>query len=466
MGRISKFYTMPHPPVVIPEIGMGEERDILQTQDAFYKVADQIADIKPDTIIIITPHGPMFSNAIAISAGESIYGDMHRYGARNVQLDLQINMPLVEKIEKYSMENKIPVAKITEKDTDRYNIKYELDHGAFIPLYFINKKFSDYKIVHITYGMLSGIQLYRFGMNIRKAVEESDTNAVFIASGDLSHKLDLEGPYGHSPYGEEFDRDIVSFLKAGDVLGVFNIDPLTVEEAQECGLRSYYIMLGAMDGYNIKGNLLSYEGTFGVGYSVMEFDLEKTDEGIYDLLLENEKNKIKSRLENADPRVKLACESLTNYLINEEYIDIPPYVTDEMKETKRGVFVTLKREGVLRGCVGTFQPTTENVCEEIIKNAVSAGIYDSRFIPVQMSELDKIEFSVDVLTEPQEASIEELDPKKYGVIVKSGIKVGLLLPDIEDVDTVEEQINIALEKGGISPDEEYTIEKFEVIRYK
>ena len=85
---------------------------------------------------------------------------------------------------------------------------------------------------------------------------------------------------------------------------------------------------------------------------------------------------------------------------------------------------------------------------------------------MQMSELDEIEFSVDVLTEPQEASIEELDPKKYGVIVKSGIKVGLLLPDIEDVDTVEEQINIALEKGGISPDEEYTIEKFEVIRYK
>ena len=465
MGRISNFYTMPHPPLAIPEVGMGEEKGIQMTLDSFNGVAERIADIKPDTIIIITPHGPLFSNAIAISAGGSISGNMHRFGATHVRLDLQIDMSLVEKIEEYSTRDRIPVAKITKNDTQRYDINYVLDHGAFVPLYFINKKFSDYKIVHITYGLLSEVQLYKFGMIIREAVEDSDINAVFIASGDLSHKLDLEGPYGHSPYGEEFDKEIVSLLEAGDVRGVFNIDPFTVEEAQECGLRSYYIMLGAMDGYDIKGRLLSYEGTFGVGYSVMEFDLEKTDESIYDLLLEDKQNKVNSRVEDFDPHVRLASESLTNYLINEEYMDIPPYVTDEMKETKRGVFVTLKREGALRGCVGTFIPATENVCEEIIKNAVSAGIYDSRFIPVQMNELDKIEFSVDVLTEPQEASIEDLDPKKYGVIVKSGPRVGLLLPDLEGVDTVEEQINIALEKGGISPDEEYAIEKFEVIRH-
>ena len=164
--------------------------------------------------------------------------------------------------------------------------------------------------------------------------------------------------------------------------------------------------------------------------------------------------------------MRLARESLTNYLINGNYIDIPSYVTDEMKKTKRGVFVTLKKEGILRGCIGTFLPTTKNVCEEIIKNAVSAGIHDSRFSPVQIEELDDIDFSVDVLTEPQRASIEELDPKKYGIVVKSKSKVGLLLPDLEGIDTVEEQISIALQKGGISANEEYIIEKFEVIRHK
>ncbi|HZK56887.1 MAG TPA: AmmeMemoRadiSam system protein A [Clostridia bacterium] len=465
MGKISNFYAMPHPPIVIPEVGGGEEKQIKQTYDACNKVAEKIAEIKPDTIIVVTPHGPLFRNAVAISVGESIYGNLGKFGASNVQMDLQINMPLVREIIRYSYENSVPVAEVTESAAEKYTFEYELDHGTLIPLYFVNKRFSDYKIVHITYGMLSKIQLYKFGMSIKKAVENSDTNAVFIASADLSHKLSSEGPYGHSPYGEEFDGEIVSLLKNGDVLKVFNMDPITVEEAQECGLRSYYIMLGAMEGNNIKGNLLSYEGTLGVGYSVMEFILEKSNKSAYNLLLENIQNRIKTKVEDANPYVRLACESLVNYLSSEEYMDIPPYVTDEMKETKRGVFVTLKKEGVLRGCVGTFLPVTGNVCEEIIRNAVSAGIYDSRFIPVVIEELDDIEFSVDVLTEPEKASMEELDPGKYGVVVKSGPKVGLLLPDLEGVDTVEEQINIALEKGGISQDEDYTIEKFEVIRH-
>ena len=465
MGKISNFYTMPHPPIIVPEVGRGEEKKIKQTYDAYNEVAEQIAAIKPDTIIIITPHGPLFSNAIAVSAEENIYGDLGKFDAPDVQLNLQIDVPLVEKIISYSREDNIPVAKITESDAKKYNVEYGLDHGALIPLYFINKKFSNYKIVHITYGMISKIKLYEFGMNIKKAVEDSNINAVFIASGDLSHKLSEDGPYGYSNYGEEFDDEIIALLKYGDVLGVFNIDPVVVEAAAECGLRSFYIMLGAMEGYKIRGNLLSYEGTFGVGYSVMEFTLEKSDKSAYSLLLEDTQNKIKATMKNADPHVRLAYESLANFLINGDYMDVPSYVTDEMKNTKRGVFVTLKKLGSLRGCVGTFLPTTENVCEEIIKNAVSAGIYDSRFLPVGMEELDDIDFSVDVLTEPQKASIEELDPKKYGVIVRSGFKLGLLLPDLKEVDTAEEQINIALQKGGISTDEEYTIEKFEVIRH-
>ncbi len=466
MGKILDFYTMPHPPIVVPEVGRGEEKKIKNTYDACSRVAEQIANTKPDTIIIITPHGPLFSDAVAISAEKSIYGDLSRFNASSVQLDLQTDIALVEKIVMYSEEENIPAVKITKSFAKRYGIEYELDHGTMVPLYFINKKFSDYKIVHITYGMLSKIRLYKFGMNIKKAVESSDTNAVFIASADLSHRLTEDGPYGYNPYGEKFDKEIISLLEDGDVLGIFNMDPTTVKEAGECGLRSYYIMLGAMDGYNIKGNLLSYEGTFGVGYSIMKFALEKNDKSAYDTLLEDRQNKIKTKLENADPYVRLARESLTGYLIDGNYIDIPSYVTDEMKEIKRGVFVTLKKEGSLRGCIGTFLSTTENVCEEIIRNAVSAGIHDSRFPPVEIEELDDIDFSVDVLTEPQKASIEELDPQKYGVVVKSGPKVGLLLPDLEGIDTVEEQVNIALQKGGISADEEYIIEKFEVIRHK
>lgn len=137
-----------------------------------------------------------------------------------------------------------------------------------------------------------------------------------------------------------------------------------------------------------------------------------------------------------------------------------------MKDTQRGVFVSLKKYGNLRGCIGTIFPKNNSIAEEIISNAISAGLNDPRFNEVDENEILDIVFSVDVLTEPKPASIEELNPKKYGVIVQSKGKTGLLLPDLEGVNSIEEQLAIALEKAGIVPNEEYTIQKFEVIRHK
>lgn len=466
MGKIHAYYTMPHPPIIIPEVGRGEEKKIKETSDACYKVAREIASIKPDTIIIVTPHGPLFSDAVAISTGESIYGNLGKFGAPQVDLNLDIDVTLIEKIIEYSEKEKILTAEITKSSALQYGIEYELDHGVVVPLYFINKQFSNYKVVHITYGMLPKMQLYKFGMSIKKAVEDSNTNAVFIASGDLSHRLTEDGPYEYNSYGEKFDKQITSLLKNGDVSGIFNMDYTTVEEAGECGLRSFYIMLGAMNGYDFKGDLLAYEGTFGVGYSVMKFFVKESDKDTYNMLIEEKKKRVKQKMESEDIYVRLARESLTHYLIYGDYMDIPTYATDEMKKFRRGVFVSLKKEGQLRGCIGTIFSTAENVAEEIIRNAVEAGEHDPRFTPVREEELEELDFSVDVLTQPQKASKEELDPKKYGVIVRSGFKSGLLLPDLEGVDTVEQQLDIALQKGNISSDENYIIEKFEVIRHR
>lgn len=165
------------------------------------------------------------------------------------------------------------------------------------------------------------------------------------------------------------------------------------------------------------------------------------------------------------PLVKLAKETVEKY-IREGVIKSPPVVlTDEMKE-KTGVFVSLKKKGKLRGCIGTFTPSTGNVAEEIIQNAISASTRDPRFPPVSEEELNEIEYSVDVLSEPERVnSPEELDPKKYGVIVKKDWRKGLLLPDLEGVDTVEEQISIAKQKAGIGPEEDIELWRFQVKRY-
>lgn len=465
MGKISAFYTMPHPPIIIPEVGRGEEKKIKQTFDACNKVADEIAKIKPDTVIVITPHGPLFSDAVAISTEGKIHGNLSKFGAGQVEMNLDINVDLTEKIIEYSKEENILTAKITSSSAQQYGVNCELDHGAIVPLYFIDKRLSNYNVIHITYGMLPKMQLYRFGMIIKKAVEDSYTDAVLIASGDLSHKLTEDGPYEYSPFGKKFDEEIVSLLKKGDVLGIFNMKHETIEKAGECGLRSFYIMLGAMNGYDIKGNLLAYEGTFGVGYCVMKFSIKESNEDNYNRLIEEKKKRIKERIENSNPYVRLARESLTHYLMYGDFMDIPSYATDEMVKNKSGVFVSLKKEGQLRGCIGTILPMTENVASEIIRNAVEAGEHDPRFSPVREEELEELDFSVDVLAKPQKALREELDPKKYGVIVRSGFKSGLLLPNLEGVDTVDQQLSIVLQKGNISFDEKYTIEKFEVIRH-
>ena len=166
------------------------------------------------------------------------------------------------------------------------------------------------------------------------------------------------------------------------------------------------------------------------------------------------------------PLVKLAKDTIEEYTRTGKKTARPDDPDNDMSE-KAGVFVSLKKHGELRGCIGTFQPTTENVAEEIIQNAVSAATQDPRFSPVTENELDQIDYSVDVLSAPiKVAGKEDLDPKKYGVIVKSGERKGLLLPDLEGVDTVDAQISIAAMKAGISLSEDIELYRFEVKRYK
>ncbi|GAI15002.1 unnamed protein product [marine sediment metagenome] len=164
--------------------------------------------------------------------------------------------------------------------------------------------------------------------------------------------------------------------------------------------------------------------------------------------------------------VRLARETIENYIKQGKIITPPLGLPEEMINQKAGVFVSLKKKGNLRGCIGTFIPTQENIAQEIIKNAISAAVDDPRFSSVNVSELKDLSISVDVLSAPEEVKdISQLDPKKYGVIVSSGYKKGLLLPDLEGVDTVEYQMDIAKRKAGIYPGEKVKLYRFEVKRY-
>lgn len=165
------------------------------------------------------------------------------------------------------------------------------------------------------------------------------------------------------------------------------------------------------------------------------------------------------------PIVELAKKAVEEYVKNKRIIPVPETLTPEMRE-RAGVFVSIKKHGQLRGCIGTFMPSCKNVAEEIIRNAICSATEDPRFPPVQEDELDNLSYSVDILSQPEKVKdLNELDPKRYGVIVASGGRRGLLLPDLEGVDTVKEQLRIARLKAGIFEDERIDIFRFEVRRY-
>lgn len=167
------------------------------------------------------------------------------------------------------------------------------------------------------------------------------------------------------------------------------------------------------------------------------------------------------------PYVELAKRAIEAYVKNKTILTPPEDLPEDMKN-RAGVFVCLKKHGMLCGCIGTFLPAAENICEEIIRNAVAAATEDPRFCAVRLQDLDDLECSVDVLSAPEKVkSVAELDPRRYGVIVTKGQRKGLLLPDLEGVDTVDEQLHITKMKAGIDPsDTDVEIYRFVVERYK
>lgn len=442
---INGFYLFPHPPIVVPEVGRGEERRIQSTYNSMDSLAQEIGNKAPKTIILISPHGTMFSDSISLLYDEYVSGDLGQFGADNVKFQKKIDLELTDKIYDLAIKSEISIIKADRNILKSYNSSFQLDHGAMVPLYFLDKYYVDYNLVHITYAALSDNQLYEFGKILFEA--SKDSNTILIGSGDLSHRLKESGPYGYNPDGPIFDKKVLDLLQLGDVKALMNLNKNMIENAGECGMRSILILIGAMDGLSFKGDLLSYEDTFGVGYGVMKFH---TNEDIEE-----------------NPFVRLAKDNLTHFLNTGSPIeDIPSYVTNEMKDQKKGVFVTLYKSESLRGCIGTIFPTTDSIYEEIIRNSIQAGIYDPRFRRVGKNELEYIQFSVDILDSPESATIEDLDPMQYGIILSSGNKNALLLPNLDGVDTVEKQVQITKDKAGIRSNEEFLIERFKVTRYK
>lgn len=455
-------FIVPHPPLIVSQIGKGEERKIQKTVDSYHEVAKRISELAPETIIVTSPHSVMYSDYFHISPGAKAKGDFRRFGARDVSFSVEYDVEFVKELERLAEKRSIEAGTLGERDPN-------LDHGTMVPLYFIDQYYKNYKLVRIGLSGLSVLDHYRLGRCIRETADKLNRKTVFVASGDLSHKLKEDGPYGYADEGVQFDKEITEAMKKGDFLKFLEFSPDFCEAAAECGLRSFIIMAGALSGLKVEPDFLSYEGPFGVGYGICAYKITGEDEKRhFDIIFKEEQEKLaKERQRKEDAYVRLARLSLETYIRTGKYSKIPDGLPEEMTKKRAGVFVSLKKYGELRGCIGTISPVTGSIAEEIIRNAVSAGVEDPRFPAVREDELPDLVYSVDVLSEPEPvSSLDELDVKRYGVIVSSGRRRGLLLPDLEGVDTVEKQISIAKRKAGIYDNEDVKIERFEVVRHR
>lgn len=454
MGVVGAFM-VPHPPLIIPNIGKGQEKSVLETIESYHKVAKEIEELQPETIVISSPHAPLFRNGFYISHEDELYGSFKSFGAGDVSFREKVDKELVEEIVKICSENHIP----TTYDADTI-----LDHGTMVPLYFIRKYWKDCKIVVVGLSSLPLINHYQIGKYIKEAAERLNRRIIYVASGDLSHKLKEYGPYGFDENGVIYDKKMIDTCSNARFGELLEYDNTLLEKASECGHPSVTMMAGALDNYAVKTKLYSYQDITGVGYGICSFYPEKLDSSrCY------EKEYLDNHLwiDSTDPYVFLAKRAIDFYILTGQTLRIPVDVTESMLNKKAGVFVSIHKFGQLRGCIGTIQATQGNICKEIILNAISAATMDARFDPITEDELDYLEIHVDELTLPEAiSSIEELDPKKYGVIVTSGLKRGLLLPDLDGIDEVETQVQIAMRKGNISPNEEIHLQRFEVIRHK
>ncbi|MBI2866687.1 MAG: AmmeMemoRadiSam system protein B, partial [Chloroflexi bacterium] len=257
---------VPHPPIMVPEVGGGQERRVSATLAAMDRLAHALASSCPDELWLISPHGISYSNAMGIATAPASEGSLREWGPRCAGLDYRFenDSQAVATIQRAAGEAGIPLRSTGEH-------RYELDHGVLVPLYFLTKALPKLPLVSLTFSWLPLKTHYEYGQALGQAAQSLPKRIALVASGDLSHRLLPSAPAGYDPQGAVFDKRLVELVAAQDSQGILALDPELIERAGECGLRSITILLGAVHGLPTTPQVLSYEGPFGVGYLVAAF---------------------------------------------------------------------------------------------------------------------------------------------------------------------------------------------------
>lgn len=448
----------PHPPIFVPAVG-GSEAHVAQASiDALGAAQRALADFAPQTIVLMSPHAPASYDAFIVDVSERLSGTLEQFGDRQLYEwpgDPELARTLVERIGAAD----IPVV---GRDADERLRPGWLDHASIVPLSFLELTGAA-RIVVLSLSYRDYAEHRRVGQIVRDCAEVVGRRVAFLASGDMSHRLKPGAAAGYSPRGAELDAAIVDLVGSGRLSELMALDPDLVEAGGECGLRSF-ITLGGFCGRDpVPTRVLAYEGPWGVGYLTALVGREALDSYGRTTLPQTGRKGGMAGSEESEI-VRLARATIEAF-VRDGVVNEPAPLTGAEYPERAGAFVSLHRDEMLRGCIGTIGPTRATLAQEVAANAIQAAVEDPRFPALGIDELADLDVKVDVLHAPEECTLEELDPSKYGVIVTSGYRRGLLLPDLEGVDDVASQVAIAMQKAGLQPGSRCDVQRFKVDRY-
>lgn len=408
---------MCHAPIVIPQVAGAQAPRCRSTTRAMRELAARVVASRPDRLVLVSPHSPRLPDSCAAWTGRH-RGDLADFRSPTVRIDLPDAPEVAASLGLPAIPS--PDAWPLPPSSDW------LDHGAVVPLAFLWDAGWRGPTAILALPGRAALDATRLG----RALAALPGRTAVVASGDMSHRLKPGAPAGYDPRAADFDRSFVAGLRADDWGAAVSAEPRSV--AAEDVVDSTRIAMAAAGGPQ-NAEVLSYEGPWGVGY---------TEAVLFD---------------PAPPLYAVARSAIRAQIAGRRYQ--PP----AGGPGAAGVFVSLHRDGRLRGCMGHVEPRNDRLYEEVADVARLAARQDPRFSPVSADELHDLDIEVSVLQPPEAiAGPAELDPAVYGVIISSGHRGALLLPGLEGIDTVQEQLSVARRKGVIGPAEPVQLQRFTV----
>ena len=316
---ITAAVAVPHPPLIFPEVGKGREQEIKKTVDAYHQAMDFVASFAPDTIVLISPHMRWYGDYFHVEQQAELTDNFEQFGAPEVRITVKADADFIKELNAACHEKGFPCGVLGEAEC-------KIDHGSFIPLRFLSDVMPNYKVVRIAISGLPVYYHYVLGQILREVSDRSGRKTVLIASGDWSHKLKAEGPYGYAEEGPEFDKQIAHIFETADFEELLKMPPEFCEAAGECGYRPFVVLAGALDARNVASSLLAYEGPFGVGYGVATFVPQEmnSDRNFGTRYQQWRQQQLKEQLEREDIYVRLARYCVETFVLTGHPAELPP----------------------------------------------------------------------------------------------------------------------------------------------